>query len=129
MCLQEFPYITLVDNVSLSELSFYKRVCTLNLGNAYLLLKIQTWTGIYVDLLNSLKFTLNFTYTMKQQKVNGYWNGVVQELHEKNADIGLCDLSNAQFFLITESKLIHKCFLCLTVTNSNESDNFSFKFL
>ena len=30
---------------------------------------------------------------MKQQKVNGYWNGIVQELHEKNADIGLSVLT------------------------------------
>ena len=56
---------------------------------------------MYVDLLNILAFNLNFTYTIKQPKDmsygqildNGSWNGIIGELHRRNADIGLCDLA------------------------------------
>ena len=56
---------------------------------------------MYFDVLDTLKFDLNFTYIVRQPKDisygqeldNGSWTGLVGELDKKQADIAVSDLS------------------------------------
>ena len=60
---------------------------------------------MYIDVLDILRFDLNFTYTIREPEdkkygtklENGSWNGIIGELHREKADIGLSDLSVTDF--------------------------------
>ena len=56
---------------------------------------------MYIDVLDILRFDLNFTYTIREPEdkkygtklPNGSWNGIIGELQRRNADVGLCGLA------------------------------------
>ena len=70
------------------------RVCTIPWVSYVIQYDNGTYSGYYIEVLNIIASKLNFTYTVYQPldgklgiKEDGEWNGIIQELIDKKADV------------------------------------------